>query len=295
MAEQTEQTGIPFSSEQVPETVISSSRKMRLMQFAKDLYQYRELFRAFVIRDLKVRYKQTALGVVWVVLQPLISSGVLALVIRKLQSLGGGSAGGDEDFMTSTLRMMAVLVPWMTFQMAVSMSAGSLMQSANLVTKIYFPRLIVPLSFIVGSALDYCIAMSVFFLMAAFFGLFSVELLTMLPLLLLIQLLTAGGLGITLSSLNAQYHDVKYAIPFLLMLGMFLTVFVPYDSWENPVMQFVLLFNPMIAVVDSYRNIISGSPMDWQFLGIALAVSAAFLLGGIAFFQKRDRRLVDII
>lgn len=285
---------------QLPITTISSDPRSRLIQALRDLVGYQELFFAFVIRDLKVRYKQTFFGVIWVVLQPLITGVVFAAVFGLIR----GQFNGTQDL----LFFMAGLVPWSSFQQGTQMAAQSLEQNANLIAKIYFPRLTVPSARVIASLVDFLIAFSTLIVIAILAGAFDPRLILFMVPLLLIQLTTALGLGIGLSILNAQYRDVKYAIPFLLQLAMFVTVLIPLEGWRagdvglgpqwdwlSPYAHMILSFNPMAAVVETYRALLLDGPINGILLAKGTLVSLVLLFLGVRFFVAREKRLVDIL
>ncbi|OPZ09705.1 MAG: Teichoic acid translocation permease protein TagG [candidate division BRC1 bacterium ADurb.BinA292] len=281
------------------ETVISSDPRTRLIQAFRDLVEYRELLGAFILRNLKLRYKQTALGIIWVVLQPLITGVVFTAIYGLIRgSFDGGAA---------LLFFMAGLAPWTSFQQGTQMAATSLEQNANLIAKIYFPRMIVPASQVLSSLLDFLFAFAMLAAIACLAGAFTASLLLWLIPLLIIQLATAVGLGLFLSILNAQYRDVKYAITFVLQLGMFITVWLPLEAmgrgefhsadwgWAVPYLYQVLSLNPMAAVVETYRAVIERSPINSMLLLKAAVMSALVLFFGARFFAARERRLVDVL
>ncbi len=297
MAESIE-TGPPIQD--LPETVISSKTSVQMVQAIRDLVEYRELFGAFVLRNLKIRYKQTALGVIWVVLQPLITGIIFSAIFGLIR----GRFSGVE----SLLFFMAGLVPWTTFQNGVQMASMSLEANANLVAKVYFPRMTVPASQVISSMVDFLIAYTTLIIIAIIGGAFQPELILWMPPLLLMQLVAALGLSFFFAILNAQYRDVKYAIPFLLQLGMFLTVWIPLEgwsrgevgfggdwSWISPYIYQVLSFNPMAAIVETYRAVIDNQPVNWVLLGKGAVVSFLLLIVGARFFSAREKRLVDIL
>lgn len=272
----------------LPETVISSKPQLQLLLAIREMVAYRELFLAFVARDIKVRYKQTALGVIWVLIQPLLMSGVFALLFRRL-----GAMPNQTSF-DATLFFLAGMVPWTTFATGVTHASASLESSANLVSKVYFPRMVVPGAYIAGSTLDYLIACSMLIVMSLVAGKFGIGFILMLPLLLLIQLCFAWGLGVALAALNAQYRDVKYAVPFLLTMGMFVTVLIPRESWGES-MSFVMGLNPMSVVVETNRAVLSGGSVDVLGLARAAAIAVVCALVGSTFFRSREAKLVDIL
>lgn len=282
------------------ETVVSAELRLRVLQALRDLWEYRDLFVAFVVRDLKVRYKQTALGVVWVVLQPLITGVVFAAIFGLIK--------GEFSGLDALLFFMAGLVPWTSFQQGVQTASMSLETNANLVSKVYFPRLTVPAAHIIASLVDFAISFVVLLAIAILGGAFSSVLFVCVVPLLLVQLFAALGIGFFFASLNAQYRDVKYAIPFLLQIGMFITVWIPLEQWRegligfgpdwawlSPYLYEILSLNPMAAVVETYRAALGGTIVNWLLLAKGSIVSIALLGAGMRFFLRRERRLADIL
>jgi lipopolysaccharide transport system permease protein len=292
-----------IDQQELPETVISADANTRLRQALIDAWNYRELFTAFLRRDIKVRYRQTLLGVVWVVLQPLLTGVVFAAVFGLITGRFGGFGG--------VVFFMAGLVHWTAFANGVQMASASLESQANLVSKVYFPRAVVPLAYVAGSMVDFAVSWIVFLLIAVAGGFFQPLLVVFLPLLLLIQLLTASGLGLALAALNAQYRDVKYAVPFVLQMGMFITVLAPLSIWSSigegaeagslkalagEWLPMILSLNPMTAVVESARALSVGDGvLSVGLLVTGLLVSLIVFVAGLWFFSKREARLVDIL
>lgn len=270
------------------ETVVTTHQGVRFFQSLRDLWLYRDLFHAFVVRDLKVRYKQTALGVVWVVLQPLLTGGLLAIVFSRL------GVAREEGAVSPLLFFMAGLVPWNSFASALQNASTGMEANAHLITKVYFPRLVIPGAAVCGSILDFLVAFPILVAVAWYSGRMSASLLVWMPLLLAFQSIAACGFGFFLGALNAQYRDVKYAIPFLLQIGMLLTVLLPLSSWPANASA-VLSFNPMAVVIESYRSILSGVPLDPSLLLQGAGMSLALFAGGLWFFRAREARMVDIL
>lgn len=284
------ETGIPDAvagSQDAEVTLISAGAGERLAQALRDFWRYRELFRAFVVRDLKVRYRQTLVGVAWVVLQPLLTSGVLAAALTRVGFVSGGGAG-------PFLYFLAALAPWTSFSSAVQASSQSLEANSNLITKVYFPRMLVPLGGIAGTAVDFVIAMTVLLLVSLGMGRLDFGLLALAPLLLVIQYLFAGGIGLALSALNAQYRDVKYVVPVMMQLLMLLTVLAPLDRWQGSV-RTLLMFNPMAAVVEHWRAICAGGRVDAWLLAAGSSTALVLLAAGLAIFRNREARMIDVL
>ena len=269
-------------------TIISADRRERWIQFLKDLWDYRELFQTFMLRDLLVRYKQTVLGVLWVILQPLFMSGAFAMIF-------GGIVGMPTDGLPYTLFYLAALVPWTTFSTALSSSALSMEANAHLISKIYFPRLVVPGAVICTSLVDFSIGWVLLNVFAGCQGHWHWMLVAMTPLLLVIQVLTVLGAGLTLAALNAQYRDVKHIMVFLSQIWMLATPVI-YPASRVPVWARDWLFlNPMAGVVTAYRAALQNTPVDWLLLGQSLAVALLGAVFGVWFFRRRETYLVDIL
>jgi lipopolysaccharide transport system permease protein len=269
-------------------TIISAERHERLRQFLKDLWDYRELFLTFVQRDLKVRYKQTVLGVTWVILQPLFLTGAFSLIFGKIARM-------PTDGLPYAVFYLGALVPWNTFAHALSQSALSMEANAHLISKIYFPRVVVPGGIVCASFVDFAIGFALLNVVALALGHWHWALLAFAPVLLLIQGLTALGMGAALAILNAQYRDIKHAVGFMVQVMMLLTPVIYPASRLPQWAQDWLFLNPMAVVVTTYRAILQGVPPDWFLLTAALLTSVLWLCGGLWFFRKREARLADVL
>ncbi|MDX1972291.1 MAG: ABC transporter permease [Candidatus Sumerlaeia bacterium] len=287
------------------ETVISSHPRAQVLQTLRDLWEYRELFWAFLVRNLRVRYKQTALGVIWVVLQPLITGVVFSLIF--------GLVRGQFVDLGSVLFFMAALVPWTAFQNGVQMAALSLEQNANLVSKVFFPRVVVPASQVLSTMVDFLISFAALWVLLLVSQQLNplgapLYLLVLLPLLLALQLLPTLGLGLMLSILNAQYRDIKYVIPFVLQVGLFLTVLIPLNEATTEglartlgstdlasIVVALLELNPMAGVVESYRAVVQGEPLPWFLLAKGAVISTVLMILGWWTFSSREQLLVDVL
>lgn len=269
-------------------TIISAGRHEQFRQFLKDLWDYRELFLTFVQRDIKVRYKQTALGVIWVILQPLFMVGAFSLIFGKIARM-------PTDGLPYTMFYIAAIVPWNTFATALSQSALSMESHAHLISKVYFPRMVVPGGIVCGSFVDFGIAFGLMNGLAIYLGHWDWRLLPLAPLLLLIQALTALGIGLALAILNAQYRDVKHAVGFMVQVFMLATpVIYPLSRLPQWAQDWAFL-NPMAVVVTTYRDVLKGETLDFRLLTLAFATSIAYLAFGIWFFRKREARLADVL
>ena len=259
----------------------------------RDVWQYRELLFFLSWRDIKVRYKQTALGVAWVVLQPLITTLVFTVLFGGLLNV----PSGDVPY---PVFAFAALVPWNFFAGALIRSSTSLVGSANLITKVYFPRLIVPASAVLSGLVDLAVSFVVLLVLMAWYRIALTPAILLLPLLILLATATALAFGLWLSALNVQYRDINYLVPFLVQIWMYLTPVIWGASLIPEQYRFLLALNPMSLVVDGFRwaifgptvPVFQGSP--WLY-GLSLGVMAATFAGGLAYFRATERTFADVI
>ena len=272
-------------------TVNSAERHEQVGQFLRDLYQYRELFWSFMVRDIKVRYKQTALGVIWVLLQPLFLTGAFAVIFGRL-------AGMPTGPLPLVLFYLAATVPWTTYASAVTQSALSMEANAAVITKVYFPRVVLPGAITCGSFLDYAFGWVLLNAVALIMGYWHWTLLALSPVLILIQFSLALGIGLALAALNAQYRDVKHAMGFLVQAMMLATpVIYPVSKLAvvAPWARQILFLNPMAAVIDTYRTCLAGGAIAWLDIGLSAAMAGIYLLGGLWFFRQMETRMADLL
>jgi lipopolysaccharide transport system permease protein len=253
-----------------------------------DLWTYRELLFFLVWRDVKVRYKQTALGVAWAVLQPLLTMFVFSLFFGRLARMA-------SDGLPYPVFNLAGLVPWTFFAFGLNEAATSVVGSRHLITKVYFPRLAIPLATVLAGLVDFAIAFLLLLLVMAWYGIVpGLEALFVIPLVLL-AFVTALGVGLWLAALNVQYRDVRYVLPFLTQLWLFATPIVYPTSLVPAPWRPVYGLNPMVGVVDGFRWALLGSAPP----GLALAVSACaalgLALGGVFYFRRMERAFADIV
>jgi lipopolysaccharide transport system permease protein len=255
----------------------------------RELWAYRELLYFFVWRDLKIRYKQTLFGALWAVLQPVLLMVVFTLFLGRL---GGISPGG----ISYPLFVFAALVPWTLFAQGLSGASSSVVNATNLVQKVYFPRLLLPLSAIGSYVLDFLIALVVLgFLMAAFGVSPSVAILWVLPLGALAVVATLG-VGVWFAAINVRYRDVRYAVPFLTQVLLFATP-VAYGTDLVPANWRILFeLNPMVGVVEGFRwSVLGVGSPPVQAVAISIAISAIVLATGVAYFRRVERTFADVI
>jgi len=257
------------------------------------LWEYRELLFFLIWRDVKVRYKQTALGVLWVLLQPVTSVAIFTLLFGVLLKVDSGG-------IPYPVFALAGLLPWNYFSQALSRSSASVVNSSHLITKVYFPRLVIPLSGVLSSLLDFFVAFSVLVFLMIVYGVAPTARLMVLPALVLLAMATALGFGLWLSALNVRYRDVNYLLPFLIQIWMYVTPVVYGSSLIPERFRFVLSLNPMTGVVEGFRWALLGPASVGDYLSpplvaISVCVSVAVLLGGAYFFRRTERSFADII
>ncbi len=256
----------------------------------QELWQYRELFFFLAWRDILVQYKQTVIGLAWSVLRPLLTMAVFTIVFGKIAKL----PSGDIPY---PLLVYAAMLPWQFFSNTLSESANSLIANTNLISKVYFPRLIIPSTAMVVSLVDIAISGVLFCGLMLWYGIVPDSKILLLPGLLLLAILTALGVGYWISALNVKYRDFRYVIPFLVQIGLYISP-VGFSSDIVP-QQWRLLYslNPMVGVIDGFRWALLGKDAHMYWPGFALSVGLAvglFVLG-ILYFMKTERRLADII
>lgn len=255
----------------------------------RELWEYRELVYFLVWRDVKVRYKQTVLGALWAIIQPLFSMLVFTIVFGRLAKM-------PSDGIPYPLFSYAALLPWNYFAQAVSSSSDSLVGSANLIRKVYFPRLAIPIAAVCGGVVDFLIAFSVLLLMMAWFGVAPTAHVVGLPLFLLLALVTALGVGLWLSSLNVQYRDVKYTVPFLVQFWMYATPIVYPSSLLPEPWKTLYGLNPMAGVVEGFRWALLGvKTPPGTMLWLSAAAAVLLLISGAYFFRRMEKNFADIV
>jgi lipopolysaccharide transport system permease protein len=271
---------------------IQPTRGLASLQLA-DVWQYRELLLFLAWRDVKVRYKQTALGVAWVLLQPVITMGVFSFLFGELLKV----PSGEVPYPVFTY---AALLPWNYFAGALTRSSTSLVGSANLITKVYFPRLIVPLSAVVSGLIDFGVAFLVLIVLMVYYGIPLTPAIVLLPLLVLLATLTALAFGLWLSALNVRYRDINYLAPFLVQIWMYVTPVIYGTTLIPERFRFLLALNPMTVVVEGFRWALVGPTAQalqmpsWMY---ALSTGGMFvvLVGGLIYFRITERTFADVV
>jgi lipopolysaccharide transport system permease protein len=270
-----------------PLVVIQPSRGWKLVSF-RDLWAYRELLFFLTWRDVKVRYKQTALGAAWAILQPLCMMVIVTIFFGRL-------AGVDSGGIPYALFALAGLVPWTFFSNAITQSGNSLVGSANLITKVYFPRLIVPSAAMLAGLVDFALAFVLFIVMMIYYRVAPTVQLLFFPVMLLMTELFALGVGTWFAALNVKYRDVRFALPFLIQIWLFVSSVILPSSALPQKYRWLLMLNPMSGIIEGYRSALFGLPFDWPALGVAAAITVAVLFYAIYSFARVERSFADII
>lgn len=256
-----------------------------------ELWEYRELLYFLVWRDVKVRYKQTVLGAAWAILQPFFTMVVFSLFFGRLAGLGARIEGG----IPYPVYTFAALVPWSFFAQGLVQAADSLVGSANLIKKVYFPRLVVPLAGVITGGVDFALAFVVLLGMMAYYGIIPGLAIVALPAFLLLALVTSLGVGLWLSALNVMYRDVRYTLGFVVQLWLFATpVAYPSSLLPEP-WRTVYGVNPMAGVVEGFRWALLGAPPPGAIVWVSAAASLAFLITGAFFFRRMERSFADTV
>ena len=254
----------------------------------KEIWKYRELFYFLTKRDIKVRYKQTVLGGLWAIIQPVFTMIIFTLFFGKLAKV-------PSDGIPYPIFVYAGLLPWTYFANALTASGNSLVGSANLITKVYFPRLIIPASASLAGLVDFFIAMSVLGVMIYYQFLPGISIL-LFPILVGLTFLCAVGVGLWLSALNVQYRDIRYAIPFVIQLWMFVSPVIYPVSMVGEKYKWLLALNPMGGVITAFRaSLLCHQPIDWFLLGISAAIVLFLFLSGMYYFRKMEKTFADVV
>lgn len=275
-----------------PTVVIKPTSGLSGLQLGA-LWEYRELLYFLVWRDIKVRYKQAALGIAWIILQPLASMMIYTLLFGRLLNV----PSGDVPY---PIFVYAGLLPWQYFANSLTRSSTNLVDSANLITKVYFPRLVIPISGVVGGLVDFGVAFLVLIGLMVFYRVMPTPAVVFLPGFLLLAMLTALGFGMWLSALNVRFRDVKQIVPFMVQIWMYVTPVIYGSTLIPERFRWLLALNPMTGVVEGFRWALLGSqladaqPPSALFLA-SIVITLLVLVSGAFFFRATERTFADII
>ncbi len=266
--------------------IIEAGRKQTI--FLRDLWNYRELFFFLAWRDLIVRYKQTIIGFLWAILRPFMTMVILTIVFNSIANISSGAIPYPVLVYTAVL-------PWTLFAESFSDSSNSLINNTNLLTKIYFPRIIIPMSTIIVNLVDFCISFGIFVGVMIWFQFVPLFTILMVPLLILLTIIIAFGLGLLISALNVKFRDFRYIVPFIIQFGLYISP-VGYNSTIIPP-DWRLLFsiNPVVGIIDCFRWAILGYEFYLPSLLFSIVIGVVMFFIGLWYFGKTERYFADII
>jgi lipopolysaccharide transport system permease protein len=271
------------------ELIIEPGRTER--QYWRDLWHYRELFYFLAWRDILVRYKQTVIGIAWALVRPFVTMLVFTLIFSRIAKL---PAPGAVPY---ALMVMAGMLPWQFFATAMSESSNSLISNSNLISKIYFPRLIVPAGSVITSFVDFLITFGLLGMMMVWFPFYPDWHIFLLPAFLILALAASFGAGLWLCTLNVEYRDFRYIVPFVVQFGMYVSP-VGFSSTVVPEKwRLLYALNPMVGVIDGFRwCLLRGqSPLDWTGVLTSVVLTSVLCASGIWYFRKMERTFADVI
>jgi lipopolysaccharide transport system permease protein len=271
----------------VPHLHISPPKKWIPVNLS-ELWNYRELLYSFTWRDVKIRYKQTALGFLWAIIQPLFMMLIFTIFFGRLAKI-------PSDGVPYPLFVLAALLPWTLFAEGITRSTSSMITNANIMTKVYFPRLIMPFSGVLSPLVDFVFAFSILIVMMAWYGFIPTLNIVFLPLFILLALATSLGIGLWLSALNVKYRDFQYTIPFMIQLGLFASPVVYPASLVPESVRFLYGLNPMAGVIEGFRWALLGTEMPGAMILVSVGMVALLLVSGAFYFRKMEQYYADVV
>ena len=277
----------PVQESTIPTLIIRPPRKWVPVDL-HELWAYRELVASFTLRDIKLRYKQTGLGVAWAVLQPLLTMVIFTVFF-------GGLAKIPSDGVPYPLFVLAALLPWLLFAEGLTRSTTSMVTNANIMTKVYFPRLIMPLSSIISPLVDFGVSFIILLAMMVYYGYAPTLNIIFLPLFLLLALATSLGVGLWLSALNVKYRDFQYTVPFLIQIWMFASPVVYASSLVPASLRVWFGLNPMAGVIEGFRWALLGSGAPSAMVLVSVGMVIVLLVSGMFYFRRMEQYYADIV
>lgn len=276
-----------MAQDQTPELVLEAGRASR--HYWGDLWRYRDLLGFLTWRDLVIRYKQTFVGVAWALLQPLLIMAVFVVF--------GGLLGVPTDGVPRPIMVFAALLPWQFFSSALSACSGSLVNNSNLISKVYFPRLIVPLAAILVSFVDFVVSAVFLTAMMIWYGMLPDARILFLPFFTLLAFACALGAGLWLTALMVRYRDFRIILPFILQFGTYISPVAFSSSMVPEKWRLVYSLNPLVSVIDGFRWAILGGNHTLHLPGLALSATLALVLvwSGVTYFRKTEKSFADVI
>lgn len=273
---------------EIPTTIIDSDDKSKKVIDWKEVWHYRDLFFFLVWRDIKTRYAQSVLGVGWAIIQPVFSMIVFTIIFGRLANV-------NSEGVPYAIFSYTALVPWTFFSSSLSSASDSLISSKNLITKVYFPRLVIPISPVLGKMVDFGISFLILLGLMFWYKITPTMGALMIPAFILLMMLTAAGVGMWLTALSIQYRDIRYGSNFFIQLLMYASPVIYATSTIPEKYQILYALNPMVGVIEGFRAALLGTrPMPWEFLGIGTLMAIAFFLSGALYFRSMEKYFADV-
>jgi lipopolysaccharide transport system permease protein len=270
------------------ETVIEPRKGLFNIKF-RELRDYRDLLYFFAQRDIKVRYKQTILGGLWAVIQPFFTMVVFTVFFGKLAKV-------PSDGVPYPIFVYAGLLPWTYFANAISSAGNSVVGNASLVTKVYFPRVMIPIAACLAGLIDFAIALCVYFLMMVYYHVPATALMLLLPVLIVLMLMCATGVGLWLASLNVRYRDIRYVIPFLVQVWLFVSPVIYPTNFVGKKYQWLMALNPMGGLITAFRaSLLGQQDIDWPICLLSAASALLIFVSGLYYFGRTEETFADDI
>ncbi len=273
--------------EQVQKTIIHSDKRRRLINW-QELWQYRDLFFFLVWRDIKTRYAQSILGIGWAVIQPVFSMVVFTIVFGRLAEV-------NSEGVPYAIFSYTALVPWTYFSSSLTSSSSSLITSKNLITKVYFPRLVIPIAPVLAKLIDFGISFLILLGLMVWYGVRPTLGALLVPLFVILMMLTAAGVGMWLTALSIQYRDIRYGSNFFVQLLMYASPVIYATSAIPERYQILYALNPMVGVIEGFRAVLLGTRViPWNFLGVGTLMAVVFFISGALYFRSMERYFADV-
>lgn len=282
------QNTVPMHSKpEQPLIVIEPTRGWRSLQLS-ELWAYRELLYFLIWRDVKVRYKQTQLGIAWALIPPFVTMLVFSLIFGNLAKI-------DSNGIPYPIFSFAGLLPWQLFSLALTNTSNSLVNNANLIRKVYFPRLAVPIANVLAGLVDFAIGFVLLIGMMLYYRIIPTAAILMLPVFILLTIVTVLGIGLWLAALNAKYRDIRYVVPFLTQIWLFATPVVYPSTLIDEPWRTIAGLNPMAGVVEGFRWALLGTQPPTALLLISAGVAVLTLVTGLFYFRRAERSFADVV
>lgn len=272
------------------EVRIINPRKTRSLSHTfSEIWSYRELLYFFVWKEIKIRYKQTVIGAAWAILQPLIAMAIFWFIFGIVLNIQTGGV-------PYPIFAYSGLLIWTYFSSSLNLASGSIVSNANILTKVYFPRILLPLAFCLTGLLDFAIAAVMLLVLMLWFNIMPTLWIFLIVIPLLLSILLASGLSFWLSAVSAKYRDVRYLVPFFVQLMLFVTPIIYPPSYLSGSLSWVVTLNPLAAIVTAQRSFVLGTGIvDWAPLGISALIALLLFFGGLLYFSRYERELADVI